>query len=213
MREWFNRQSWKDCVSEMVPRVRIPLSPPENFMKNITFITGNQNKADRMSESLGIELAHQKIDLDEIQSLDTKKIVEHKVKQAYDQLQSPVIVEDTWLQFEAMNGLPGPFIKFFLDNMPFQDICDLLNGKSRKARAGAVFGYYDGQVMKIMESGLDGTIAQHPAGDGGWGWDQFFIPDGYAITRAQMSEEDYQKTYLQIKPFADLKNFLSTIND
>jgi hypothetical protein len=28
MREWFNRQTWKVCVSEMVPRVRIPLSPP-----------------------------------------------------------------------------------------------------------------------------------------------------------------------------------------
>ncbi len=28
MREWFNRQSWKDCVLERVPRVRIPFSPP-----------------------------------------------------------------------------------------------------------------------------------------------------------------------------------------
>lgn len=181
-------------------------------MNDMTFITGNQNKADRMSESLGIKLAHLNMDLDEIQSLDTKKIVEHKVKQAYDQLHSPVIVEDTWLQFEAMNGLPGPFIKFFLDNMPYQDICDLLKDKSRKARAGAVFGYYDGDTMKTMEGGLDGIIAEKPAGDGGWGWDQFFIPDGYQITRAQMSKEDYHKTYMQIKPFAELKQFLSTIN-
>jgi hypothetical protein len=28
VREWFNRQSWKDCVRETVPRVRIPSSPP-----------------------------------------------------------------------------------------------------------------------------------------------------------------------------------------
>jgi len=28
MREWFNRQSWKDCVGVTLPRVRIPLSPP-----------------------------------------------------------------------------------------------------------------------------------------------------------------------------------------
>ncbi len=27
MREWFNRHPWKGCVSEMAPRVRIPLSP------------------------------------------------------------------------------------------------------------------------------------------------------------------------------------------
>ena len=28
VREWFKRQSWKDCVPEMVPRVRISPSPP-----------------------------------------------------------------------------------------------------------------------------------------------------------------------------------------
>ena len=35
MRERFNRQSWKDCVSERVPRVRIPPSPPNhNFLRD-----------------------------------------------------------------------------------------------------------------------------------------------------------------------------------
>jgi hypothetical protein len=28
MAEWSNAQSWKDCVPEMVPGVRISLSPP-----------------------------------------------------------------------------------------------------------------------------------------------------------------------------------------
>jgi hypothetical protein len=32
---------------------------------------------------LGIDIAHRKIDLDEIQSLDLNEIVTHKVKQAY----------------------------------------------------------------------------------------------------------------------------------
>ena len=35
MRERFNRQSWKDCVSEMAPGVRIPLSP--HMIKAIIF--------------------------------------------------------------------------------------------------------------------------------------------------------------------------------
>ena len=33
------------------------------------FITGNQNKVDYLSRSLGMDLPHQKIDLDEIQSV------------------------------------------------------------------------------------------------------------------------------------------------
>ncbi len=50
----------------------------------LTFITGNQHKADYLAKYLGIEIAHRKIDLDELQSLDLHEIVTHKVKQAYD---------------------------------------------------------------------------------------------------------------------------------
>ena len=53
-------------------------------MTNVTFITGNQSKADYLSKYLGHPVDHVKIDLDEIQSLDLKKIVEHKLKQAYE---------------------------------------------------------------------------------------------------------------------------------
>ena len=37
MREWFNRQSWKDCVEETSPWVQIPLSPPKQGIKHEVF--------------------------------------------------------------------------------------------------------------------------------------------------------------------------------
>ena len=55
-------------------------------MQSITFITGNQKKADYLARYLGFPIEHQKIDLDEIQSLDLREIVEHKVKQAYEKV-------------------------------------------------------------------------------------------------------------------------------
>ena len=55
---------------------------------------------------------------------------------------------------------------------------------------------------------MEGEVSDVPMGEGGYGWDKIFIPNGYTQTRAQMSEEDDQKTYLQIKPFAELKEFL-----
>ncbi len=55
-------------------------------MQSITFITGNQKKADYLAKYLGFPIEHQKIDLDEIQSLDLREIVEHKVKQAYEKV-------------------------------------------------------------------------------------------------------------------------------
>lgn len=178
--------------------------------KDITFITGNQKKADYLAKYLGFPVSHTKLDLDEIQSLDLKEIVEHKVRQAYDKVRSPVLVEDVSLEFEALNGLPGPFIRFFVDHVPFETICSMISGKSRRATAKCVFGYYDGELLSLFEGGLGGEIAEKPAGENGYGWDRIFIPDGYRVTRAQLNEEDDQKTYLQVKPFAALKEFLET---
>jgi inosine/xanthosine triphosphate pyrophosphatase family protein len=42
-------------------------------MKQITFITGNQKKADYLAKYLGFQVDHQKIDLDEIQEMDSIK--------------------------------------------------------------------------------------------------------------------------------------------
>lgn len=177
-------------------------------MKDITFITGNQNKADYLANYLEFPVSHKKLDLDEIQSIDLKEIVEHKVRQAYEKIKSPVIVEDVSLEFEALNGLPGPFIRFFVEKVPFETICSLLNGKSRKATAKCVFGYFDGENLKLFEGGMAGEIPERPSGDGGYGFDRFFVPEGYNVTRASLSPEDDKKTYLKIKPFEELKRFL-----
>jgi len=176
----------------------------------ITFITGNQKKADYLAKYLGFPVDHVKLDLDELQSLDLKEIVEHKARQAYNAIKKPVIVEDVSLEFEALSGLPGPFIRFFIDHIPFETICSMINGHSRRATAKCVFGYYDGEELKLFEGGLGGSIAEMPAGENGYGWDRIFIPDGYSVTRAQLNEEDDQKTYLQIKPFSALKKFLES---
>src|SRR5579859_4134058 len=60
-----------------------------SYMKEIIFVTGNQKKADYLRELLEYPLTHQKLDLDEIQSLDLKKVVEHKLHQAYERVQKP----------------------------------------------------------------------------------------------------------------------------
>lgn len=176
--------------------------------EKVTFITGNQKKAEYLSRFLGYEVHHKKVDLDEIQSLDLSEIVTHKVKQAYKIVKSPVIVEDVALEFGALGRLPGPYIKWFLEEMSEEDICNLVNGKDRTATAKCVFGYYDGEELSLFEGDLSGRVAEAPAGDGGYGWDRIFIPDGYEETRAELSAQDDEKTYLQIKPFAKLKLFL-----
>ena len=177
-------------------------------MKKVVFITGNQKKADYLSKYLGHPIEHIKLDLDEIQSLDLKEVVRHKMIQAYDKVKQPVLVEDVALEFSAFGQLPGTFIRWFLEEMQFEEICALLEGKDRGAMARCVFGYFDGKKEYYFEGSLSGRIPEEPAGTGGYGWDPIFIPQGYDVTRAELSEEDDKITYLKIKPFDQVKEFL-----
>ena len=179
-------------------------------MKTVTFITWNQNKADYLAKYLGFPIEHTKVDMDELQSLDLKEIVEHKVKQAYSVVWKPVIVEDVSLEFEALGRLPGPFIRFFLEELEVERICSLLDGKSRKAIGRCMYGYYDGEKLEFFEWSMQGEIAQKSWRDNRYGRDRIFIPKWYETVRSELSDEDYQKVYLHIKPIEALRKFLIT---
>lgn len=181
-------------------------------MQTPIFITGNQDKADYLAKILGVLLEHQKLDLDEIQSLDVDEIITHKVKQAYAFIQKPVLVEDVWLGFTALHGLPGPFIKFFV-GIPdgLEKLCRLLDGfTDRSAEAGSVYGYYDGQQVKLFRATMAGSVPHHPRGKNGFGWDAIFEPVGYGgKTRAELSLADYEAVYEIVRPYKALRNFLT----
>src|SRR5258708_3167713 len=114
-------------------------------MKDLTFITGNADKAKYLELWLGLPMAHHKLDLVEIQSLDLKEVVTHKVTEAYLQLHQPVLVEDVSLTFHALGQLPGTLVKWFLNELDTDGLCRLVDGhKERSASAEIIYGLYDG---------------------------------------------------------------------
>lgn len=177
------------------------------------FITGNQSKADYLSRQLGIGLRHRKLELLELQSTDLHEIVAHKLEQAYAVCRQPVIVEDVSLMFHALGGLPGPYIKWFMDLAGSQACCRMLDGfDDRSASIRCTFGYYDGEHMEFFDSEMAGSIAAEPRGENGFGFDDIFIQEGYDMTRAQMSQADNERTYAeQMKPFAQLRDFINKL--
>lgn len=182
--------------------------------KNVTFITSNQYKADALARVLGLPLRHQAVDLTEIQSTSLEEIVEHKVRQAYMVAKCPVLVEDVALGFTALGGLPGPFIKFFVEAPNgLENLCRMLDGfGDRSAVAACVFGYYDGEQIKLFRAELGGVIAKYPAGNGGFGWDKIFCPDGYGgKTRAELTPDEDAETYRLFKPIDAVRQFLTTL--
>jgi non-canonical purine NTP pyrophosphatase (RdgB/HAM1 family) len=176
----------------------------------LTFITGNQNKADFLAKHLGIPVAHHKLDLDEVQSLDPRKVVEHKVRQAYDVLHTPVLVEDAGLIFTAMGRLPGTFVKWFIEELGYDGLLRLANSLPDQTAIGRVcYGLYDGREVQFFEGEMRGRIATEARGNGGFGFDPIFINEGYSITRAEMTEADYAATSYRTPAIQKLREFLT----
>lgn len=179
-------------------------------MTTPTFITGNPNKAKYLAEWLGIEVPHHKLDLDEIQSLDLRKVVEHKVRQAYGILGAPVLVEDAALELTAMGRLPGTFIKWFLEELGVDGLARLAASLSSQSATGhLMYALYDGAAMHIFEGEMHGQIASVPRGNGGFGFDKIFVNDGYDITRAEMTEAQYKETSYRYQAMQKLKEFMN----
>jgi non-canonical purine NTP pyrophosphatase (RdgB/HAM1 family) len=181
---------------------------------NVVFVTGNANKAKYFSELVGMEVEHHSADVDEVQSLDLEEIVRHKAEGAFKQLQRPVVVEDTSLVIRSMGRLPGPFIKWFLEEIGLEKVCRLADlSPDRSAVASSIYTYYDGNDMKHFNGSLNGTISDHPKGESGFGWNQIFIPEQSRKTLAEMVDEEFKASYMRIKMIKQVGEFLRALDN
>jgi non-canonical purine NTP pyrophosphatase (RdgB/HAM1 family) len=164
-------------------------------MEQVTFITSHAKKAEEISWHLGYPVTHHKLDLPEIQSLDPHEVARIKAEEAYRILQRPVLVEDFSIRFTALGDLPGPLIKWFLQELRVEGLCRLLDNYSdRTAYAQTYFGYCDEDGVCIFDGTMKGSIAPIARGNNGYGTDGIFIPDGQSKTWGEMDKEE-QITY------------------
>lgn len=182
-------------------------------MMNITLVTGNPSKVSEAERALGLQIHHIDLDLDEIQELNSDKIAEHKVMQAWEQVRQPVVTWDTSLYIDCLNGFPGPLIKWFYKQVGPEKICQIAKHLGdRGITAKSIVTFYDGQTLKHFYGETKGQIPDEPRGGGGFGWDAIFIAEGSDQTWAEMSPEDPLFHNVNTVPFQQLKDFFSLQN-
>ncbi len=155
-----------------------------------TFVTRSLDKLAEVERILGMKLERYDLELPEIQSIDVEEVIAYKAEYAYNALgKVPVMVEDTGLYIEAWNGLPGALVRWFLKSVGNAGICSMLHDQNRRAWAKTVVATYDGQ-LRVFLGETRGQIAAAPAGEGGFGWNPIFIPEGASRTFAEMSPSE-----------------------
>ena len=173
----------------------------------VYLVTGNEEKYNEFKKFLP-SLDRIDLDLEEIQETDAKKIIEHKLEEAGKKCQGQVMVEDTSLYLDCLNGLPGPLIKWFEKKIGNEGLYWLTRSlNNNKARAKTIIGLYDND-LKFFEGSIEGAIVA-PKGDKNFGWDPVFKPRGKKKTFAEMTKEEKGKISMRRKALKKLKKHIN----
>lgn len=199
--------------NEIIKKVTIRNVQNFRMSKPITFVTGNAKKLEEVIKILGTNFPHQlisnKIDLPELQG-EIDEICIKKCKEAARIVNGPVIVEDTCLCFNALKGLPGPYIKWFLDKIGPEGLHNLLAGyEDKTAEAVCTMAYHpgtEGGEVRLFQGKTKGEIVS-PRGSRDFGWDPCFQPLGYDKTYGEMSKEEKNTISHRYKAVALLKDY------
>ncbi|MEK9160642.1 MAG: non-canonical purine NTP pyrophosphatase [Patescibacteria group bacterium] len=175
----------------------------------LTLVTSNMDKVREYERYLGAPIAHESFDLPEIQSLSYEEIVEAKALEAYKRIGSPVLVDDSGLLIDSMNGLPGPLTKWFEKALGTEGVCRLADADpDRKGSVTAIVGFFDGTEFKSFRGDSKGTIADHPRGENGFGYDVAFIHEGDDRTRSELTREEQDARPFRKTALEALKTYL-----
>lgn len=185
----------------------MPSLPP------FTLVTGNPGKLEEARRILGGAVDAEKIDLPEIQSLDMGEVLRAKGREAHGRLGRPVVVEETGLELAALNGFPGPLVKWMLEAVGADGIARTAHALADpRAVARCLLLYVDGEREVLGEGVVTGTLVRPPRGDGGFGWDPVFQPDGFRLTYAELGQETKDRTGHRGRAWRDLQERLFLVS-
>jgi XTP/dITP diphosphohydrolase len=157
-------------------------------LRKIIFASTNEGKFKEilpLLRNFDIEIEFVRFKSTEIQSEFLEEVALEKSKVAYEKIGQPLIVEDTGLFINSLNGFPGPYSSYVFQTIGNTGILDLLSNKTNRfALFRTVIAYNDGNVKMTFTGETKGAISGSIT-EGGWGYDPIFTPEGSSYTYGQ----------------------------
>jgi XTP/dITP diphosphohydrolase len=187
---------------------------------NLVFASNNKHKLREISQILDNNITllslsdiHIFEDIPEDEPLIEGNAI-FKARYVYNATGLNVFADDTGLEIEALNGLPGVHsARFSGENKDsYANIAKVLlmlkGEKNRKARFRTVIALIFEGSEYLFEGIVSGNIIDEKRGDEGFGYDPVFIPEGKNLTFAQMALTEKNKISHRAIAFQKLEDFL-----
>lgn len=167
----------------------------------ICFATNNLHKLDEVRHLLGssIDLVGLK-DIgceeelpEEQDTLEGNSL--QKAQYVFDNYGVSCFADDTGLEVDALDGAPGVYSARYAGEQRSSDdniallLKNLMDKDNRKARFRTVFTLVTPSITKQFEGIVEGEILESRRGNGGFGYDPIFLPEGMSQTMAELSME------------------------
>lgn len=135
-----------------------------------------------------------------------------KARAASKYCNAAAFADDSGLEVEALDGRPGIYSSRYAAN-DAERIAKLLgelDGETnRRARfVCAIAIAFNGEVLETFEGTVEGTITLAPRGEGGFGYDPVFQPDGYDQTFGELPAEVKNSISHRARAFANAVEFV-----
>lgn len=137
-----------------------------------------------------------------------------KARYIYTRTSVDCFADDTGLEVEALGGAPGVYSARYAGEQKdmsanIELLLRNLKGKSnRKARFRTVITLIIGGVEHQFEGVVNGVISEALTGEGGFGYDPVFIPDGFDVSFAEMSAQQKNEISHRARAIQELIRFL-----
>lgn len=171
-------------------------------MKTIVLASRNRDKIEEMHSilsELGIDLKSA-LDYPKLQEVveDADTLEGNALKKAryvHRMTDLPALADDTGLEVDALNGAPGVYTAryageeaSYADNV-YKLLRELKNRPERGAQFRTAVAFVDGKQEQTFEGICRGEITRERSGDGGFGYDPVFRPEGYEQTFAELDSD------------------------
>jgi XTP/dITP diphosphohydrolase len=171
----------------------------------LIFATNNQHKVDEIRSILGeefmiISLKEAGIDIDIPEPFLTLEAnASQKSKTIRELTHQNCFSEDTGLEVDALHGEPGvKSARYAGEGKNFSAnieklLANMQGKEDRKARFRTVISLIWNDKEYLFEGVSEGKIIETPKGEGGFGYDPVFVPDGSKKTFAEMELAEKNK--------------------
>lgn len=189
--------------------------------QKIVFATNNAHKLEEVAAMLGHN--YEVMSLREIGC--TTDIPETADSFAGNALQKALFVkehfgydcfaDDSGLEVDVLDGAPGVYSARYSGGGSEANMDKLLvnlTGKSdRSAQFRTVIALVIGEDTQLFEGIVRGTITEERKGEGGFGYDPIFVPEGYDKTFAELGSDVKNRISHRAKAVEKLTEYLNNI--